>query len=58
MVFSIPTLIEHLSEGITLEPGDLIFTGTPTGVSALGPGQVVRVELASLDLGCLVTPVT
>ncbi|PRP97572.1 Ureidoglycolate lyase [Enhygromyxa salina] len=57
MIFSIPTLIEHLSEGITLEPGDLIFTGTPAGVSALSPGQVVRIELAGLDLGRLVTPI-
>jgi 2-keto-4-pentenoate hydratase/2-oxohepta-3-ene-1,7-dioic acid hydratase in catechol pathway len=58
MIFSIPALIEHLSEGMTLEPGDLIFTGTPAGVSALSPGQVVRVELAGLELGRLVTPVT
>ena len=58
MVFSIPALIEHLSEHITLEPGDLVFTGTPAGVSALSPGQVVRVELEGLALGRLVTPLT
>lgn len=58
MIFSIPTLIEHLSACMTLEPGDLIFTGTPAGVSALAPGNVVRVELGGLDLGRLVTPVT
>ena len=57
MIFSIPTLIEHLSEHMTLEPGDLIFTGTPAGVSPLSPGDVVRVELGGLDLGRLVTPV-
>lgn len=57
MIFSIPTLIEHLSEGMTLEPGDLIFTGTPAGVAALSPGQVVRIELVGLDLGRLVTPI-
>jgi 2-keto-4-pentenoate hydratase/2-oxohepta-3-ene-1,7-dioic acid hydratase in catechol pathway len=57
MIFSIPTLIEHISACMTLEPGDLIFTGTPAGVSALAPGDVVRVELAGLDLGRLVTPV-
>ena len=56
MVFSIPTLIEHLSEHMTLEPGDLIFTGTPAGVSPLAPRQVVRVELHGLALGPLVTP--
>lgn len=58
MIFSIPALIEHLSEGMTLEPGDLLFTGTPAGVSALSPGQVVRIELVGFELGRLVTPVT
>ncbi len=57
MIYSIPTLIEHLSEHITLEPGDLIFTGTPAGVSALSPGQRVRIELEGLDLGRLITPI-
>jgi 2-keto-4-pentenoate hydratase/2-oxohepta-3-ene-1,7-dioic acid hydratase in catechol pathway len=57
MIFSIPTLIEHLSACMTLEPGDLIFTGTPAGVSPLAPGNVVRVELGGLDLGRLVTPI-
>ncbi len=58
MLFPIPALIEHLSEHMTLEPGDLIFTGTPAGVSALAPGQVSRVELEGLDLGRLITPIT
>lgn len=57
MIFSIPTLIEHLSACMTLMPGDLIFTGTPAGVSPLSPGQVIRIELAGLDLGRLVTPI-
>ncbi len=57
MIHPIPALIEHLSEHMTLEPGDLIFTGTPAGVSALAPGQVVRVELEGMDLGRLITPV-
>lgn len=58
MIFSIPTLIEHISACMTLEPGDLIFTGTPAGVSPLAPGNVVRIELDGLDLGRLVTPIT
>jgi 2-keto-4-pentenoate hydratase/2-oxohepta-3-ene-1,7-dioic acid hydratase in catechol pathway len=57
MIHPIPALIEHLSEHMTLEPGDLIFTGTPAGVSALAPGQVMRVELEGMDLGRLITPV-
>lgn len=62
MIFEIPILIEHLSACMTLEPGDLIFTGTPEGVTALDPGKVTRVELASeLDgfaLAPVVTPLT
>lgn len=58
MIHPIPALIEHLSEHMTLEPGDLIFTGTPAGVSALSPGQVTRVELEGMDLGRLITPVS
>lgn len=57
LIFPIPELIEHLSATMTLEPGDLIFTGTPAGVSALAPGNVVRIELEGLELGSLVTPV-
>jgi 2-keto-4-pentenoate hydratase/2-oxohepta-3-ene-1,7-dioic acid hydratase in catechol pathway len=57
MIYPIPALIEHLSEHMTLEPGDLIFTGTPAGVSALSPGQVTRVELEGMDLGRLTTPI-
>lgn len=57
MIFSIPQLLEHLSEHMTLEPGDLVFTGTPAGVSPLSPGSRVRVELDGLDLGALLTPI-
>lgn len=57
MIFPIPTLIEHLSEHMTLEVGDMIFTGTPAGVSALSPGSRVRIELHGLDLGSLITNV-
>lgn len=58
LIFPIPELIEHLSACMTLEPGDLIFTGTPAGVSPLAAGNVVRIELEGLDLGRLVTPIT
>jgi len=34
LIFDIPTLIEHLTQIVTLHPGDLIFTGTPPGVGA------------------------
>jgi 2-keto-4-pentenoate hydratase/2-oxohepta-3-ene-1,7-dioic acid hydratase in catechol pathway len=52
MIFDIPTLIASLSEGMTLEPGDIIATGTPSGVGyAMDPpcylkdGDVVRCEV-------------
>ncbi len=55
MVFSIGTLIAYISSIMTLMPGDLIFTGTPAGVSPLHPGDVVEVEIAGL--GVLRNPV-
>lgn len=43
MIFDIPTLISSLSEGMTLEPGDLIATGTPSGVGyAMDPPQFLK----------------
>jgi 2-keto-4-pentenoate hydratase/2-oxohepta-3-ene-1,7-dioic acid hydratase in catechol pathway len=57
MIFDIPTLIETISAGMTLEPGDLIYTGTPAGVAALQPGDRCGVELVGLDLGFLRNPV-
>ncbi len=56
MIFDIPTLLEHLSEGITLEPGDIIYTGTPEGVSQLGAGTVCAVEVEGFALGRLTNP--
>ena len=55
LVFDLWQQIEHLSVGLTLEPGDLIFTGTPGGVGAamdprqfLKAGDVVRCEIDQL----------
>ncbi len=52
MIFDIPTLIETISRGITLYPGDIIATGTPAGVGmGLNPpryiaaGDVIRIEI-------------
>jgi len=55
MVFSVPTLIAYISSIMTLEPGDLIFTGTPAGVGALGEGDIVEVDIEGL--GVLSNPV-
>ncbi|HET9948572.1 MAG TPA: fumarylacetoacetate hydrolase family protein [Longimicrobiales bacterium] len=48
MVFDIPALVAHISRIMTLEPGDLIATGTPSGVGRLAPGDVVEVEVAGV----------
>jgi 2-keto-4-pentenoate hydratase/2-oxohepta-3-ene-1,7-dioic acid hydratase in catechol pathway len=50
MVFSIPVLIEYISHVMTLEPGDLILTGTPEGVGKLAPGDVVEVEIPGVGV--------
>ena len=55
MIFNIGVLIAYISSVMTLEPGDLIFTGTPAGVGALKPGDVVEVEIDGL--GVLKNPV-
>ncbi|MCQ9367814.1 fumarylacetoacetate hydrolase family protein [Brevibacterium sp. 50QC2O2] len=54
-IFDIPTVIEHLSEVITLLPGDVILTGTPEGVGAINAGD--RVDIAIDGLGLLSNPV-
>lgn len=45
MAFSIPVLIEYITHIMTLEPGDLIATGTPAGISRLSSGDTVEVEI-------------
>jgi 2-keto-4-pentenoate hydratase/2-oxohepta-3-ene-1,7-dioic acid hydratase in catechol pathway len=55
MVFNVPTLVAFISSVMTLEPGDLIFTGTPAGVSPLKPGDIVDIEIE--NLGKLSNPV-
>jgi 2-keto-4-pentenoate hydratase/2-oxohepta-3-ene-1,7-dioic acid hydratase in catechol pathway len=45
MVFDIPGLLAYISQVMTLEPGDLVATGTPAGVGKLSPGDTVAVEI-------------
>jgi fumarylpyruvate hydrolase len=42
MIWPVADVISHISRFVTLAPGDLIFTGTPSGVAALQPGDRVR----------------
>lgn len=55
MVFNVPMLVAYISSIMTLEPGDIIFTGTPAGVGPLKAGDEVAVEIEGL--GVLVNPV-
>ncbi len=50
LIFPIPVIIEFVSQFLTLEPGDLIATGTPEGVGPLEEGSVVRVEVAGVGV--------
>jgi len=57
LIFDIPTLIEAISAAITLEPGDVIATGTPAGVGIgfspprfLASGDVVRIEVPGIGV--------
>ena len=50
MVFNVGTLVAYISSVMTLEPGDLIFTGTPSGVGELKNGDEVTVEIEGLGM--------
>jgi 2-keto-4-pentenoate hydratase/2-oxohepta-3-ene-1,7-dioic acid hydratase in catechol pathway len=56
MVFSPASLISYISQVMTLEPGDVILTGTPSGVAPLAAGDEVEVEVEGV--GTLSNPVT
>ncbi|MEG3615240.1 fumarylacetoacetate hydrolase family protein [Isoptericola haloaureus] len=64
LLFALPLLVADLSQHLTLEPGDVILTGTPTGSSVVVPGEVVEVEVdapeaqGTLSTGRLTTTVT
>lgn len=45
LIFSLSQIVADLSQHLTLEPGDVILTGTPAGSSVVGPGDVVTVEV-------------
>lgn len=47
-IFSIPTLLSFITTAFTLEPGDVILTGTPSGVGPLAAGDQVEVSIAGL----------
>lgn len=50
LVFRIPALIARISTLMTLEPGDIISTGTPDGIAPIHPGDVVEVEVERIGI--------
>lgn len=48
MIWSVPEIIANLSTYVALAPGDLIFTGTPSGVGPIMPGQRLQAEIEGL----------
>lgn len=52
MLFSVPRLVSFITRVMTLLPGDLIFTGTPSGIGALSPGDVLEVEIEGIGTLC------
>ena len=48
LIFPVATLIEHVSRVMTLLPGDIILTGTPSGVGPLAPGDTVTVRIEGI----------
>lgn len=55
MIFGVPTLISFISKAITLQPGDVIITGTPSGVGRIQAGD--RLEVTVEGIGTLSNPV-
>jgi len=50
LLFDVPTLVSYISKYVTLEPGDLIYTGTPGSTKAMKPGDVVEIEIEGVGV--------
>jgi 2-keto-4-pentenoate hydratase/2-oxohepta-3-ene-1,7-dioic acid hydratase in catechol pathway len=50
LIFPIAELLRYITATMTLEPGDLIPTGTPAGVGAVKPGDRIQVEIDGLGV--------
>ncbi|MGO9413221.1 MAG: fumarylacetoacetate hydrolase family protein, partial [Spirochaetia bacterium] len=50
LIFDVPALIEWISRSVTMEPGDLIFTGTSGSPAELHAGDVVEVEINGIGV--------
>ena len=50
LLFSVASLITYLAQGMTLRPGDCIYTGTPAGVGAIEPGDTIEIEVEGIGI--------
>jgi len=50
LVFDIPTLVSYISQVMTLEPGDVVMTGTPSGIAPVQRGDVMEIEIEGIGV--------
>jgi 2-keto-4-pentenoate hydratase/2-oxohepta-3-ene-1,7-dioic acid hydratase in catechol pathway len=50
MIFTIPHIIAFISKNFTLEEGDIILTGTPSGVGQLHHGDIIEIEIEKIGV--------
>ncbi|HKK92193.1 MAG TPA: fumarylacetoacetate hydrolase family protein [Longimicrobiales bacterium] len=50
LLFGVPEILEYITRHVTLEPGDLVFTGTPGTTRGMHPGDVVEVEIEGVGV--------
>ena len=50
LVFDVPAIVSYISRFVTLEPGDVIYTGTPGSTKAMKPGDIVEIEIEGIGV--------
>jgi len=50
LIFDVPTIVSYISQFMTLEPGDVIYTGTPGSTKAMKAGDVVEIEIEGIGV--------
>jgi 2-keto-4-pentenoate hydratase/2-oxohepta-3-ene-1,7-dioic acid hydratase in catechol pathway len=50
LIFDVPTIVSYISRYVTLEPGDVIYTGTPGTTKPMKPGDTVEVEIEGIGI--------